>query len=363
MELFWELLSKKFCGESTEAELKQLDEITSSYPDLKNTADTLFLFWHHSLPFENEQAVLDFEKHMERMKNAGIKISSNEYAVPVTSHITKARRLKRGLWLSLSGIAAAIAVFLILKNFTGIFKSSVEKNLPVSQVATKPGSKTQLQLPDGSTIWLNASSNLTYDRNFGKNFREVNLVGEAFFDVVKDPPHPFIIHTKAMDVKVLGTQFNVKAYPNDATTETSLIRGSVELTVKNKERDKYYLKPNQKIVVANNAVLDVAVKKQIQSKPIFSIEHLNYEKHDSTIIETSWIENKLIFQQNETFKEIAVKMERWYGVHINFTSKKVEHYIPFVTFTTETISQALDELKEGLKFSYQINGNQITINE
>jgi hypothetical protein len=216
-------------------------------------------------------------------------------------------------------------------------------------------------LPDGSSVWLNASSNLTYDKDFGKELREVNLTGEAFFDVVKDPSHPFIIHTKVIDVKVLGTEFNVKAYPNDAFTETSLIRGSVEITVKNRPNEKHYLRPNEKMSVANN-ILGEEVHRPNKAEPFILTQPLTYYQTDSSVIETSWISNRLIFQQNETFREIALKMERWYDVHINFANTEAaDEYRPFVSFQNETITQALDELKEGYKFNYKIDGNNIII--
>ena len=153
----------------------------------------------------------------------------------------------------------------------------------------------------------------------------------------------------------------MKAYPEDKTTETSLIRGRIELTVKNKEQNKYYLEPNQKIVLLNDIVNEKPEKIQLQSKTVFSPEKLNYEEKDSTVIETSWVENKLIFQQKETFREVAVKMERWFGVRIVFTSESVANLRPFGSFTTETINQALDAFKEFIKFSYKMNGNEIII--
>ena len=209
-------------------------------------------------------------------------------------------------------------------------------------------------------VWLNASSNLTYEKDFGKDLREVNLVGEGFFNVVKDPAHPFVIHTKVLDVKVLGTEFNVKAYPNDAYTETSLIRGSVEVTIKNRPNERHYLKPNEKMSVAND-ILNVAEKTNEISKPIILTEPLTYYHADSTVVETSWVENKLIFQENETFREVALKMERWYGVHISFGDDGVAEIRPFGSFTNETITQALDALREGFRFNYKINGDDIVI--
>jgi hypothetical protein len=270
-------------------------------------------------------------------------------------------------------VAAGLTLFFGLENMIGSLQTKNKKQSTLSQVSTKPGSRTQIQLPDGSVVRLNSSSSLTYDKNFGKNIREVNLTGEAFFDVTKDSSHPFIIHTNVIDIKVLGTAFNVRSYPNDANTETSLIRGKVEVTVKNRANEKIYLEPNEKLVVANNnstpgkTLTDQPERRDnktdLSPKPIYSVQHLTYYPVDSTIIETSWIDNRLIFQENESFQEVALKMERWYGVQINFKSEKVAGYQMFGSFKNETITQALDELKLGFKFNYKIDGNIITITQ
>jgi ferric-dicitrate binding protein FerR (iron transport regulator) len=270
-------------------------------------------------------------------------------------------------------VVTALALFFILRDMAGPSEGKNKKPSTLSQVSTKPGSRTQIQLPDGSVVRLNASSSLTYDKNFGKNIREVNLIGEAFFDVTKDSSHPFIIHTNVVDIKVLGTAFNVRSYPNDANTETSLIRGRVEVTVKNRANEKIYLEPNEKLVVANdNSTLNKTLtdqpergdnKTNLSPKPIYSVQHLTYYPVDSAIIETSWVDNRLIFQENETFKEVALKMERWYGVQINFAREKVAGYQMFGSFKNETVTQALDELKLGFKFNYKMDGNIITITQ
>src|SRR2546423_14261851 len=103
------------------------------------------------------------------------------------------------------------------------------------------GSRSKLVLPDGSTVWLNAGSKLTYNKDFGNNIREVSLVGEAFFDVMHIPDVPFVIETPTAVVKVLGTSFNVKAYPNETTTETSVIRGRVEISPRQRPGEKFVL--------------------------------------------------------------------------------------------------------------------------
>ena len=366
---FWELLSKKVSNEATEAELCELDDIIASHPDWKNTSDTFTHLWQQSTPLTITEADQSFDLHIERMKKIGIGINefheNNE--IEIWEEERKRRRKKRITIFSLSALAVLLVSIFVVQNGR-VQAVNATTSRPLSQVTTKPGSKTQVQLPDGSTVWLNAASNLTYDKEFGKNLREVNLVGEAFFDVVKDPAHPFIIHTKVIDVKVLGTQFNVRSYANDATTETSLIRGSVEVTVKNRG-ETYHLKPNEKFVIANNIVENVPrditlPKKKPELKSLIAIQPLNYYQVDSTILETSWVDNRLIFQKNESFREVALKMERWYGIHISFASEKVAEYRPFGSFSTETITQALDALKEGFRFNYKKTGdNQIVISE
>lgn len=371
IDRFWELLSKKHCGEVSTAEMKEFEELLHAHPEWKNAADTLSGLNFQSTLFEDSnEAEIAFEIHLNRMKKADIEFTSIE-SNPEIQTVERTRNSKRWL-IPVSVIAGGLILFFVLENMIGPSEKRNKKQSTLSQVSTKPGSRTQIQLPDGSVVRLNSSSSLTYDKNFGKSVREVSLTGEAFFDVTKDSSHPFIIHTSVIDVKVLGTAFNVRSYPNDANTETSLIRGKVEVTVKNRANEKVYLEPNEKLVVANdNSTVDktpasqpdLSNKTDLTPKPIYSVQHLTLNPVDSTFVETSWIDNRLIFQENETFKEVALKMERWYGVQINFTSEKVAGYRPFASFKNETITQALDELKLGFKFNYKIEGTIITISQ
>jgi ferric-dicitrate binding protein FerR (iron transport regulator) len=371
IERFWELLSKRHSGEASSAEMEEFDEILIAHPEWKNTADTLSNLNFQSTVFGDNEAELAFETHLNRMKKADVGFSDVESSTSEIEILKKTGNFKK--WLIPVGVVAAgLALFFVFKNMIGFSEKKGKKQSTLSQVSTKSGSRTQIQLPDGSVVRLNSSSSLTYDKNFGKNVREVNLTGEAFFDVTKDSSHPFIIHTNVIDIKVLGTAFNVRSYPNDANTETSLIRGKVEVTVKNRANEKIYLEPNEKLVVLNdNSTIKTLAnqheqgnkKTDLSPKPIYSVQHLTYYPVDSTIIETSWIDNRLIFQENETFKEVALRMERWYGVQINFASEKVAGYRPFASFKNETITQALDELKLGFKFNYKIEGNIITITQ
>jgi len=374
IDRFWELLSKNNCGEINSVEIKEFEEILLAHPEWKNTADILSnLNFHSSVSEMDKESELAFETHLNRMKKAEVEFADIELSSIEIETATNSRNSKK--WLIFFGVlAAGLLGFFLFKNMLVFSERYNKKQSTLSQVSTKPGSRmTQIQLPDGSVVRLNSSSSLTYDKNFGKNVREVNLTGEAFFDVTKDSSHPFIIHTNVIDIKVLGTAFNVKSYPNDALTETSLIRGKVEVTVKNRAQEKIYLEPNEKLVVANdNSMMNKTSASQperrtnkpdLSVKQIYSVQHITLNPVDSTIVETSWVDNRLIFQENETFKEVALKMERWYGVQINFLSEKVAGYRPFASFENETITQALDELKLGFKFNYKIEGNIITITQ
>lgn len=370
IDRFWDLFSKKYFAEASPSELAELEEILLTHPDWKNTAETLSNIFHSTVFENNADAGTAFEDHLTRMRKADVEFGDIKERYEEIELETEKRHPGKW-WIPAGSLALGLTLFFLFRN-TAVVPDKTIGQSTLSKVSTKPGSKTQIQLPDGSVVRLNSSSSLTYDKNFGKNIREVNLMGEAFFDVTKDSSHPFVIHTNVIDIKVLGTSFNVKSYPNDLNTETSLIRGKVEVTVKNRSNEKVYLEPNEKLVVANiannsatlsktsiNPVVEPDKKVDV-AKPVYSIQHLTYD-HDSTIIETSWVENKLIFQESETFREVAQKMERWYGVKIKFADDDVANIKPFGSFTNETISQALDALHESCGINYKISGNDIII--
>jgi ferric-dicitrate binding protein FerR (iron transport regulator) len=234
-----------------------------------------------------------------------------------------------------------------------------------SEITTRNGSNTQLKLPDGSTVWLNAGSKLNYEKINETGLREVYLSGEGFFDVVKNPKRPFIIHTSTIDIKVLGTKFNVKAYPDDKTVETSLIRGSVEVTVKNRPDEKYLLKPNQKLVLYNESYAEKTAKEDRISPanmPVITIRQLNYIKGDTAASETAWVRNKLEFA-DESFSDLGKRMGRWYDVEFEFKNKNMEDETLTGSFDGETLTQSLEALRfsSNYKFNYKVEGKRVLI--
>jgi len=255
--------------------------------------------------------------------------------------------------------------FLFKKNF--LDKSSISEKL--QQVFVKPGSKSKIILPDGTVVRLNGSSKLSYHKDFNKNVREVDLEGEAYFDVTKDAAHPFIVHTSNIDIKVLGTIFNVKSYDQDQTIETTLLRGSIEVYNKDDpSAPKVILKPNEKLVYRKDKEDDLASQKneagdslkEYERDQDISISTLAANKPDSLKEETSWLYNRLVINGDD-FNNLATKFERWYGVKINILSEDLKKYHFNGIFENETIEQALNALQLTVKFHYKINDEVVEI--
>nr|WP_315815906.1 FecR domain-containing protein [Paraflavitalea speifideiaquila] len=152
-----------------------------------------------------------------------------------------------------------------------------------------------------------------------------SLAAKAF-DIVKDPTRPFLIHATSIDIKVLGTAFNVRAYPEDKTAEISLIRGRIEVSLKNRSNDKINLSPNEKLIVDNTLTItggDTTFPAQQQQEPLVLINKLQVNPRDSTVNEIQWIDNKLVFN-DELFSELAARIERKYGVEITIKDAVLE---------------------------------------
>jgi ferric-dicitrate binding protein FerR (iron transport regulator) len=263
--------------------------------------------------------------------------------------------------IRIATLTAAAIITMVL-----IFKFSIQQQATIPEAAnivtTKPGSKSKINLPDGTLVWLNADSKITYTEDFNGSERVVELTGEAYFDVVKDKNRPFIINTKSIKIRVLGTAFNVRSYPNEKTSETSLIRGSVEVTMNDSPDKKIILKPNEKLVV-KDVTLKSAQKATdfgADETPLLKLVPLHYINGDSTSIETYWTKNKLAFD-GESLESVARKIERWYAVKVIIKDEglKTENYTS--AFEDESLPEVLNALKLTGNFKYTINKKVVTI--
>ena len=273
---------------------------------------------------------------------------------------------------------AAAAVAVLTGLFLFFWTARLNENTQVTQqpAVTTPSAvvyetnyreKKVIWLPDSSKVILNAMSTLKTGNGFGINNRNVYLTGEALFDVVHNKNIPFTVNMPSFNVKVLGTLFNIKAYPEDKTQETSLIRGSVEVVIKNREHSNFFLNPNEKAIIRNTETsLDAPSEKENNQPHIRVLEEqvpiiipLTVNS-DSSIIETSWIYNRLDIY-NKKFSEIKTDLERIYNVNINFKDSKVANYRFSAVFEDETIEQVLQALQLSYPFHYAIENNTITL--
>lgn len=254
---------------------------------------------------------------------------------------------------------AAVVVFIVATAAAlMLFNKKAINNNYTSFISSNIGEKKVTILPDGTKITVNAGSKVDISDDFNKDRREVTLNGEAFFEVKHDSLRPFIIHTQQMDIKVLGTIFNVKAYPEDNITETALLEGSVEIIMK-KNQKKIILKPNEKIVLPQSEKSELEYKKGEQE---FTVTHLTYDKSDSSLTEVSWINNRLTFN-DQSFDELAKILKRWYNVDFSFSDEEVKAFRFTATFENKTINQVLEALQLSRRFNYSIKQKEIIISK
>ena len=373
-EHIWVLIARKLSGEATQAELEELALLLRENPSINYSKEILHDLGNSKSVPDRQYAENKYKELIRQMQSIGITESRFlEEDHFINRDATKRKFLGKRMWFAMAGLLVIlIAGFVFMAKKIGNNTAAAEPEiLAKNEVSTKNGSKSNLVLPDGTKVWLNAGSKLTYDKTYGNVIREVQLSGEGYFDVVKNAAKPFIIHTAAIDIKVLGTLFNVKCYPGEKTTETSLIRGSVEVTLKDRH-EKIMMKPNEKLVVNNDsnegAVTAInAVKPQGQrlqpdkaEKPIISLSHITFLPADSTVIETAWVKNKLVFS-SETFEEVALKMERWYNTTIDFADERLKAERLTGNFEKENIVDALNALQLTTHFFYTAKTDKITI--
>ncbi|SER67028.1 FecR family protein [Pedobacter rhizosphaerae] len=247
-------------------------------------------------------------------------------------------------------VTAAIITFNLTNNPAPLVKDLL--------VSTKKGEKKKVILPDGSVVMLNSDSKMHYAKGFSGPLRKVDLEGEAYFDVVHNPKRPFIVHSKAMDIKVLGTLFNIKAYEGEKT-EASLIRGAVQVFLPDAKKALVTLKPNEKFILGSG--IPITSSKQLVAKGKgFIVTTPKQIIANSEIKSVAWVHNRLSFD-DQGFKEVAALLERWYDVTITIDNPELLKYRFTGTFNDTGLIDVLDALKASEDFKYRKEGDKIHI--
>jgi ferric-dicitrate binding protein FerR (iron transport regulator) len=239
--------------------------------------------------------------------------------------------------LTIYRISLQVAAVLILGLiFTSVwfYTSRVYTPEIIRNISTPLASRTSFELPDGSKVWLNAGSSISFPGKFAGKTRSVKLIGEAYFDVKADQI-PFLVETPRFTVNVLGTAFDVMAYEGEPASVT-LERGKVEL--QNEGKSLGFLDPGQQAQFSQGS------------------DKINIDKVESEIF-TSWKENRLIFQ-SEPLELLAKRLERWYNLTIVISDPSLNSLKVTGKIEVESFSEVLDLMEYTLPIKYQYNKNE-----
>lgn len=289
---------------------------------------------------EWEQALTEFQSEFEDGKEES-ELADQQVLFQKIENRTTLKTVKKPLhWI---GYAASVVLISAISYFVlkPVTKPSIAAKSKTGETAEKTGEHKWIKLPDGTSVQLNSDSRLVYNQDFkGKKKREVTLYGEAFFDVVHDAAHPFIIHTGKITTTVLGTAFNISAYDHQKAVTVTVTRGRV--MVQRADKTLAVLTPNQQ--------LSWKIGQEYQSK-----QTVNAEKF------TAWKSQDLIMD-DITLLQASELIAKRYGIEVLFKSDKVKTCRFTAAFLNRNnISQVTEVLSAITGASFERKGNQLLI--
>lgn len=251
---------------------------------------------------------------------------------------------RRRVWLrSLKRLAASAAVIVVLLAGGWMARSSVERLTRPMVVYTQVGERSQAVLPDGTKVWLNSSSRVEYAASFFSRKRRVKMDGEAYFEVSHDRHAPFVVSTNGLDIRVLGTRFNIRNNEDKHLITTVLLEGSVEASVTGERGTALRLHPSQQLT------FDTDTKSMLLTDIPTAERSIN------------WIYGRFSFEHN-TLEEIAEELNRYYNVDIRFKDDALRQLRFSGDFQVDDgIYHIMSVLQLTYKFNYRIVDNDIEI--
>ncbi len=261
----------------------------------------------------------------------------------VGATLTLANGKQINLNSSSNGEIASVGGIVIKKSKEGKLVYQIVGTSKVSEsentLSTKNGETYEVELPDGTHVWLNAASNLTYSANLhSQRFRRVRLEGEAYFEVAKDSKHPFIVESMGQQVEVLGTHFNINAYPSDKAIKTTLVEGSVKVSQGNEVET---LKPGFEASTTQNGIVVRSV---------------------DTDLATAWKDGKFIFE-DLSVGQIMKIVERWYDVEIIYSDDIPTDIFAGSVSRSDNVSHVLTILESTGRVHFKIVGRKIYVSK
>lgn len=322
-----------------EHEPKNIEEILARYVVSQTTAeeDKILERWLS----QSKANLRAYKKLKIYTQQPQINITDNR--LKIWNQLKKENKLikTKKYWLIASKVAAVLLfVFSIIFIHKQVGSSDKAQQAVAIQIIEKyagPGQKLSITLPDGSLVKLNSESSIKYPSEFSDTLRTVTLIGEAFFEIEKDSLKPFEIYSKNITTKVIGTSFNIDAYPEYENVQIALLTGKVK--VMNKNNSEYFLDPGQ--------VINISDQK-------YNIDLFNYQKS------FGWKEGIIIFD-NASFQDVIQKLERWYGVNFTY-NQPIPQWNYQGVFANATLKEVLQVLADSEGFEFRIDDQNVKIN-
>jgi transmembrane sensor len=351
-----------FEGNLTQSQADELLVWTKQSEDNMQYFLQLKEIWHATGMLNRKEPDIEkgFSNVRKKIENRGIRKSP-------------AREIRLSL-PALLRIAASLLILVAL-SISGILFFNRTNEIPLDtefvETSAPKGSRSLITLPDGSTVWLNSDTRFRYSVDFGKTNRNVYLEGEAYFKVAKNKAMIFQVNTTKISIKALGTAFNVKAYNEEETVETTLEEGQVSIDLLNpgknvKNNKPVILKPKQTAIYKKEAG-DIGIADN-QKQPIKEIKPATINSPDEirlTVINiedprlyTSWKDPRWVFK-NEKLTSLAPKLERRYDVKITFVDKALEEYAFTGTLLEESLEQVLAAIRMTSPIRYEVGSKHV----
>ncbi|NJK93574.1 MAG: FecR family protein [Bacteroidales bacterium] len=338
-----DLIIRFLAGETTASENQVLLSWLSESPENQEYFDAFRNIW-----LASAQASFTFDAH-----GSGINKHNNPQE-NTNLHFSEKKSIIKSI-INYSVKVAAALLMLVATGAVIFYQFKVRSsNNQIITVESTLGSRSITVLPDGTKVWLNSGSKLTYNGNYNEDNREVRLVGEAYFNVVTNPSRPFVVKTEKLNIKAVGTIFNVKAYPEDKEVVTTLVKGKVFVEGKDMENHDFSLqmKPMETITYYKNLnnPSDNNTREYEKSESGKTIpentetltDNIPVTKDEQVNIElfTSWKDNRWIIEKQK-LGDLYRDIERRYNIRIQFLSDTIKQFHFTGTLENETIEQIM----------------------
>lgn len=360
------LLTKFLQGELTVVEKQNLFSLISSAENESSFKAILFSLLNESAEEHKSRDTVDFDFIYRNI------LSELKRRKVINDELSKFKRKHRIRIFLIRGVsvAAVFAIVFFLGNFFSLTKksNSSEPVAPVSYTEIKApfGSKSEVSMPDGTHVMLNAGSKLRYRSDFNLSNRDVTLVGEAYFNVAKNIDLPLFVSAGNLSIKAVGTEFNIKAYEDEEIIETTLLEGKIEITqLGQTEGDNKLidLNPNQKAIYTREtesfALSEVSDSNLSVTKPVNTIYNKTLISPKADVDQVvAWTKGKLIIR-GENLYNLSIELQRKYDVTFIFGDEEIKKFRFTGVLLDETLEQVLSVIKLTAPIKYYLKGKTV----